>query len=212
MRRFVERYAGRTVLAVGAHPDDLEIAMGGTIALLADAGVKVVMAVLSVPSKLETRLSEARAAADILGAELRVIEPARCRRVEDVHNYELVAEIDDLVRNVEPDALFGHSSGEIHHDHQLLHGALLSAMRLRPMDIYFYRPSTCRPLLMGWQPRIWVDITTTIDRKMAAIAAHRSQFRERSLCVEHFREEARARGMPVGMAFAEGLDPLCVRG
>lgn len=212
MRRFVERYAGRTVLGIGAHPDDLEISMGGTIALLSEAGARVVMAVVAVPGKLTTRLSEARAAADILGAELCVLEPSRCRRVEDMRTYEIVAELDNLVRSVAPDALFSHSSEEVHHDHQLVHRAVISTIRVRPMDVYFYRPSSCRPLLTGWQPRIWVDITASIDRKVAAIAAHRSQFGERSICVDDFREEARARGLPVGMAFAEGLDTLCERG
>ena len=45
------RYAGKTVLAIGAHPDDLEIGIGGTLARLHGAGAKVIMAIVSVPSE-----------------------------------------------------------------------------------------------------------------------------------------------------------------
>ncbi|HEV2430265.1 MAG TPA: hypothetical protein VGT43_01980, partial [Burkholderiales bacterium] len=44
------RYGGRTVLAIGAHPDDLELAVGGTLARLARHAARVVMAVVSIPS------------------------------------------------------------------------------------------------------------------------------------------------------------------
>lgn len=211
MSRWIDRYAGRTVLGIGAHPDDLEIAMGGTLALLAQAGANVVMAILAVPSRLEERLAEAQAGAEILGAKAVIVERERCRRVEDVQSYELVAELDGLVRTFAPDALFAHPSEEIHHDHHLVHRAVMSAMRMRPMDIYFYRPSTCKPIIFDWQPRIWLDITATIDKKVASIAAHRSQFGNRHICVDYFREEAHARGLPVGMRYAEGFDVLCVR-
>ena len=77
------RYFGQTVLAIGAHPDDLELAIGGTLARLARNGARVVMAVVSVPADFETRRSEAARAAEILGCELRVLMDDGCRRIDD---------------------------------------------------------------------------------------------------------------------------------
>ncbi|HWM43722.1 MAG TPA: hypothetical protein VNP36_14905, partial [Burkholderiales bacterium] len=48
------RYGGRTVLAIGAHPDDLELAIGGTLARLARESSRVVMAVVSIPADFDT--------------------------------------------------------------------------------------------------------------------------------------------------------------
>src|SRR5262245_62304839 len=71
-RSFPARYTGRTVLALGAHPDDNELGIGGTLAALSRGGAHVVMAICSVPAHFETRCAEARAAAAILGCELPI--------------------------------------------------------------------------------------------------------------------------------------------
>ena len=67
------RYGGRTVLAIGAHPDDLELAIGGILARLSRESVRVVMAVVSVPADYAVRQREAQRAAEILGCELRIL-------------------------------------------------------------------------------------------------------------------------------------------
>lgn len=211
MAGLIHAYAGRTVLALGAHPDDVEISAGGTVARLVDGGARVVMAVAAVPADLDVRLVEARRAAEILGAELEVIHADRPRRVEDIPMSQLVRGFDDLVRRHEPAAVLVHSAEELHWDHLLVNRAALSAMRLRPMDLYFYAPTTCRPALSKWQPRIWVDIGATLGRKLEAIAAHQSQFEGRGLCVSAFQEQAKARGFQLGLEYAEGLDVYCAR-
>ena len=58
---FAARYAGRTVVALGAHPDDNELGIGGTLAALSRGGAHVVMAVCSVPAHFETRCAETAA-------------------------------------------------------------------------------------------------------------------------------------------------------
>src|SRR5262245_58746159 len=96
-RSLTSRYAGRTVLAIGAHPDDLEIGIGGTLARLSRAGARVVMVIASIPSNYEIRLAEAKSGARILGADLRVLlNGGRCCRVEDLKTYELVNLFDGL--------------------------------------------------------------------------------------------------------------------
>lgn len=211
MNKLLETYAGKTVLGIGAHPDDLEIGVGGTLAQVVRHGGHVVMAAVTIPSMLEERMVEARAAAAILGADLEVLEQERCRRVEDLSTYQLVARIDALIRKYDPVALFTHSAHEVHYDHVLVHRAVLSSLRLRPMDVYLMPPSSCKPTLHAWQARIWVDIGETLEAKLQAIAAHESQFARRGICLDAFRQMARSQGLPVGIAYAEGHDIMCLR-
>jgi LmbE family N-acetylglucosaminyl deacetylase len=200
-----ERYAGRSVLALGAHPDDLELAVGGTIARLRRGGARVVMAIVSIPGANHAlRRKEAERAADILGCELRVLTQAK--RIEDLKNYELVAMIDQLVKALAPAALLTHGPAEFHRDHVMVHEAALSSQRLQYFDFFTYQPNFCRPVPVPFHPRAYVDISETIDAKMRAIEAHASQFAGRGLGTDIYRDMARLNGRMVGVQYAEGLD------
>ena len=99
------RYAGKTVVAIGAHPDDLEIGIGGTLAKMQREGAHVVMCVASIPKDYEVRREEAKRGAEILGCELKVLIKHGPKRLEDVKNFELVGMLDDLVREYNPAAM-----------------------------------------------------------------------------------------------------------
>jgi LmbE family N-acetylglucosaminyl deacetylase len=205
-RTFPERYAGRTVLAIGAHPDDIELGIGATLALLARAGARVVMAVCSVPGEYETRRCEALAAAAILGCELRILMDGASRRIEDVKTYQLVGLIDDVVRDVKPAAMLTHGSTDFHGDHVLVHHASVPSQRLHDFDFYSYLPTMVRPVPVPFQPRAYIDVSSTIEVKIASIAAHRSQFGSRGLSFDYYRDIARLNGRMCGVQYAEGLD------
>jgi LmbE family N-acetylglucosaminyl deacetylase len=205
-RPFLSRYIGTTVLAIGAHPDDLELGVGGTLARLVQAGAHVVMAVVSVPSDYAVRSAEARRAAEILGCELRILMDGGSRRIEDVKHYQLVGMLDEQVRELAPAAVITHSASEVHRDHVSVYNASVSAQRLRFFDFFTYHPTMCRPVPVPFHPRAYVDVSDTIDAKIAAIDAHTSQFSGRGLDAEMYREHARLQGRMAGVRYAEGLD------
>jgi len=203
---FPSRYAGRTVLAIGAHPDDLELGIGGTLARLKRAGARVVMAIVSVPANYETRRAEAERAAAILGGELRILMDGGCKRIEDIKSYELVTMLDAVVGELSPAAVLSHGPSEFHGDHVLVYNAMLATQRLQYFDFFSYHPTMCRPVPVQFHPRAYVDITATIDTKIEAISAHISQFGGRGLSIEMYRDIARINGRMVGVEYAEGLD------
>jgi LmbE family N-acetylglucosaminyl deacetylase len=205
-RGFAARYVGHTVIALGAHPDDIELGIGGTLALLTGAGVKVVMAIVSVPADYAVRVAEAMDSAAILNCRLRVLLEGECRRIEDLKNYQLVGMLDGLVKEYQPAAVLTHGPTDFHRDHVQIYHAAVATQRLAPFDLYSYAPTMCRPVPVPFQPRAYVDISATIDAKMAAIAAHKSQFYSRGLTFEFCREIARVNGRMVGVDYAEGLD------
>jgi N-acetylglucosamine malate deacetylase 1 len=201
------RYKGATVLAIGAHPDDLELAIGGTLAKLQQTGARVVMGVVSIPSDYEARRREAEAAAEILGCELRIlIDGGTTKRIEDLKTYELVKVLDAVIKELQPAAVLTHGPSEFHRDHVLVYDAAISTQRLRYFDFFCYHPNFCRPVPVQFHPRAYVDVSDTIEAKMAAIAAHRSQFGNRNLPIDIYRDIARMNGRIVGVQYAEGLD------
>lgn len=205
-RSFAARYLRGTVVAVGAHPDDLELGAGGTLAALSSAGVKVVMAICSVPADYDTRVSEAKASAAILGCELRILMEGGCKRIEDVKNHQLVGLLDALVKQYEPVAVLTHGPTDFHHDHVQIYHGMVAAQRLASFDLYSFLPTMCRPVPVPFQPRAYVDISHTIETKIRAITAHQSQFYSRGLTFEFYRDIARVNGRMVGVQYAEGLD------
>ena len=202
------RYAGKTVVAIGAHPDDLEIGLGGTLAKLKHDGAQVLMAVVSIPKDFEIRMAEAKRGAEILGCELKVLMPDGPKRIEDVKHCDLVGMIDELIKDYEPAAVFTHSSADFHNDHLLVYQACLPTQRLAYFDFYSYHPTNCRPVPIAFHPRAYVDITDTIDAKMHSITAHSSQFGGRGLDTEMYREFAHLQGRMIGVPYAEGLDVM----
>ena len=202
---FAARYVGRTVLAIGAHPDDIELGIGGTVAVLADAGVNVVMAIVSVPAEYEVRVAEANDSAAILGCELRILLEGGCRRIEDLKNYQLVGLLDALVKESRPAAVLTHGPTDFHHDHVAVYHATVSAQRISLFDLYSYVPTMTRPVPVPFEPNAFVDISSTMETKLRAIAAHKSQFYSRGLPFEFYRDLARVNGRMVGVDYAEAL-------
>lgn len=207
----MNRYAGKTVLAVGAHPDDLELGIGGTLARLAEQGTKTVMVIVCVPNNLESRVTEAAKSAGVLGCEIRFLYQDQPRRVEDLKTYELVQQIDDLVREYDPAAVLSHGPTNFHKDHILTYNACLAAQRLHFFDFLCYYPTSCHPIQVPFHPQAYVDITGVIDKKMQSINLHTTQFTCRGLTTDHYRDVARSYGRMAGVEYAEGLEVMRLR-
>ena len=199
-------YAGSTVLAIGAHPDDVELGVGGIAARWSSGGSRVVIAVVTVPGEYVTRRREAERAADILGCELRVLVEGGQRRIEDLAPDDLVRLLDEQIRQLSPAVVLVHGASDTHRDHVLVHDAAVSCQRLQHFDCFSYHPNFCRPVPVRFDPHLYVDISSTIEVKMAAIDAHESQFGARGITTDIFREIAHLTGRFVGVPYAEGLE------
>lgn len=199
------------VLAFGAHPDDLEVGAGGLLARLAQQGAQVLAAVVSVPSLLPERIKEASSGAGILGVKLTILNSEKKCRVEDIPMHAIVAQMDMLVNDIRPDLVITHSAHDLHWDHGLVNRATVSAVRRWPCNLLAYVSSyemnaQVSSRSMG---QCFADVTTTIDRKVDAIAAHQSQLAHMDL--ESTRDLARAMGRLAGVEYAEAYEVLRLR-
>ncbi len=185
------------VLAVGAHPDDIEFGCGGSLARWADAGAAVTLLVVTDGSKgtwdrdvdpaelVAARIEEQHAAAAELGAGR--VEMLGHVDGELAHSRELVAELCLRIRMERPDVLLTHDPWrryELHPDHRATGWAVLDAVVAARDHLFFpdqldggFEPHRPEAVLL-WkaeEPDHWEDIWVTLDRKVAALLCHSSQ-------------------------------------
>ena len=208
MNRILTESGGR-VLAFGAHPDDLEVGAGGLLARLSEAGAEVTMAVVAVPNNAQQRIAEAKAAADVIDANLVVVYEERPCRVEDIAMHELVRRFDQIVGDVRPDLVITHSANDLHWDHSLVNRATVSALRRTPCDLFAYMSSPEMNAQARSFGNCFADISRHMDAKVNAIACHKSQLAK--LDLESSRDLARAMGRISGYEYAEVYEVLRVR-
>ena len=208
MGRFPGSVECSRVLALGAHPDDVEVGAGGLLARLARAGKRVVIAVMSVPNQSEERIREARASAEVIGAESMILWGAEPVRVEDLPMHQLVRRLDELVASERPDLVLTHSERDLHWDHRLVHRASVAALRRTPCDLFCFTSTPELNAASNFLGQGFADITDTLEVKLRAVAAHASQVVKGSVNVESCRDLARALGRLSGAHYAEAYEVL----
>lgn len=193
----------RNVLAVGAHPDDVEIGIGGTLAMHAEAGDAITVLTLSrgtVGGDPALREAEAQAAAAILGATLILGD------LEDTKIEERGATVDlveQAVAKAHPDVVYTHSINDVHQDHRSTHQAVLVGARSVPDIMCFQSPSAT----VGFRPTRFISVDSHLQRKLDLISAHRSQTDTRGyLDPDLIRSTARYWGRFAGSTLAEPLE------
>ncbi|MDQ0197531.1 bacillithiol biosynthesis deacetylase BshB1 [Neobacillus ginsengisoli] len=214
------------ILAFGAHADDVEIGMAGTIAKLTSQGKTVGIcdltdADLSSNGNVDLRKEEASAAAKILGVSTRtsLAFPDRGLFLQE----EYIRRIAAVIRKWKPQIVFAPYFEDRHPDHgncaRLVEEAVFSAgirkywtesddQPHRVERLYFY-------MINGFhKPDFTIDISPFMDKKLESLRAYKSQFEQTEHTVltpliNGYIETVEARekmfGKQVGCAFAEGF-------
>jgi bacillithiol biosynthesis deacetylase BshB1 len=213
------------IVFTAPHPDDLELGMGGTIARCVQQGYRVGMIHMTNGEPTprgtpETRASEARTAAEILGAHVceTLTMPNRVLMDAPENRYMLAT----VLRRYKPRVLVGMAGRTVaaspdHYQAQLITEAARFYSQLTKWDDRFggtaphrmdhlvYRVTPLAAEAIALPARIVVDITQTIEIKLAAIRAYRSQFDDKRLAhVEHvIRSIAGYEGALAGYHYGE---------
>lgn len=196
------------ILAIGAHPDDIEFGCGGTLVKYVDRGHRVHLMVLTEGGQggdVALRRQEQEAARRVIGAD-RI----HWGGYEDTHlnaDRELIDRIESVMHALCPDFIFCHYPDDTHQDHRHLALAATSATRNLRNVLYYEGPTT-----WGFAPSVYVDIADTLERKIEALEAHRSQVARTNIqdlsIVEIARSSANFRGIQGRVKFAEAFVPL----
>lgn len=160
-----------TVLAIGAHPDDVEIGVGGILSSHRAAGDTVAILTLSRGSKggpADDRQSESLHAAEKLGARLFLEDFAD---TEITSGGPTVQAIERVVREVAPTTVYTHSAHDRHQDHRAAHEASLVAARTVDTVACYQSPSST----VDFRPTRFVSIDGFAEEKLALLACFESQ-------------------------------------
>ena len=191
-----------TVLAIGAHPDDVEIGVAGALLAHGDSGHAVNILTLSRGARggrSDQRVAESQAAATLLGARL-FMEDLEDTRIQSGHpTVGLIERVIDLVR---PTLIYTHSLHDTHQDHRAVHEATMVAARNVPRISCYQAPSAT----VDFRPNRFVPIAEYLDRKQLAIDAFASQAGRAYLHPEVVSSTARYWGRFAHATHAEALE------
>lgn len=226
MSQSLDQYPRLDVIAVGAHPDDVEIACGGTLAKLVRQGYQVGIIDLTdgepTPNSPgpQVRLAEARRAAEKLGAAIRVTLDLPNRRLFDC--FESRVTLAKELRKYRPRIVigFGDKTPLASPDHwqaMLITDAAVFYSRLTKWDEHFeglpvhtiaaqlyFRLAFEPQLLPGYPSHFTVDITETLEQKLDSIRCYATQFPpEKSHVFDRIRGAALLAGAASGFHAGE---------
>lgn len=205
------------ILAVGAHPDDIEIGCGATLALFKRKKHEIFFLVLTTGEASgdpRIRQEECMKSAKIIGVKKLFLGGLKDTKITD--GVETIMVIEKVIDQVKPDLLFTHSSKDTHQDHRNVGLATMSAARKLKNILLYQSPAALREFI----PQIFVNVESTFNIKMETIRVFNSQgskdFYE-GLGNPHVQETiphilnameglARFRGFQIGVKLAEAFE------
>jgi LmbE family N-acetylglucosaminyl deacetylase len=159
------------VLAIGAHPDDVEIGVGGTLAAHSQLGHEVAVLTLSRGARgglEQERARESEQAAQVFGAKLYLEDLEDTRISEGDPTIRIISRV---IGEVRPTMIYTHSVHDVHQDHRNTHRAVMVAGRQIGRVFCFQSPSAT----VDFRPSKFVPIDAQLDAKLQAIEAFGSQ-------------------------------------
>ncbi len=196
-----------SVIAVGAHPDDIEVGCVGTLLKHLDMGDEVGVVLTTQGGygsrSWETIASEMENAQGKIGIRYVILD-------NPIGHYEMtwktVGELDSIIKERKVDTVYSVWHGDSHQDHQMTFRNVLAACRTkRVRNLYCYElPEYSYRSQEAFQPRRFVDISPFLEKKLEAVAAYNSYFTDANL--DAIRGLAAHRGGACGVRYAEAFE------
>ena len=204
------------ILALSPHADDVEIAMGGTIAKYVSEGHNVTILTAILPTEnlvgkkddymKKNRSKEQEKAAKILGANLEILN---LDRYDFCFNRKYVKLFDQKIKSYKPDTIFSCWEHDTHQDHKSLANILFAATRKNNISINMYEPQIPGGVNTApFNPQYFINVSKFMDIKLAALKAYKSVFNKQKNDKRYFASivgRAKFRGEVIGVDYAEAF-------
>jgi N-acetylglucosamine malate deacetylase 1 len=204
----------KSILVFGAHPDDLEIGMGGTIAKLSAMGYEVQPIIATLPNFVKSDTKEGRKTESMLSARVMGCKPPVFLDLspdEMIFGRKFITLIDSLVTKYKPDSVFTQWYGDSHQDHQVLTKSVISACRDQD-NLFMYETTIPGGITENsFRPQLFVDISETLDTKKNALECFESQFvRCGEIWIPAIIGRCSYRGYQINSKYAEAFEVVKV--
>lgn len=197
------------ILAVGPHPDDVEIGCAGTLTKYAEKGHEIFLLVITggeMGGDSDVRREEQLKSAEILGIKEVFWGGFKDTELLDKGN-EIIHVAERYIEKVDPDFIFINNFHDTHQDHRTVNRSVLSATRYVRNVLFYEVPTTS-----DFNPQVFVNIGDTLEKKILALEAHHSQIMRTNIedlsISEIARSSANFRGIQGRVKYAEGFSPL----
>ena len=197
-------YKKKIVLAIGAHPDDIEIGCGGTVKKHISKGDEVYYVLATNGEKggnPKERVEEAKMSAGLMG-----VKDVFFLNLQDsyiLHNGDTVSMLDQVMQKISPDIIYVHSLKDYHQDHKNIAKSTLSASRKMENNIFCYEaPSTT----LEFVPIAFNNISETFESKMECINRFVSQESKNYVERQAIVNLAKFRGKTFNVEYAEAFE------
>ena len=205
------------ILALSPHADDVEIAMGGTIAKYVDEGhnVTIITAILpkeNADGKIDdfmskNRIEEQANSAKILGAKVDILD---LDPYDFSFNRKYIKMFDEKINKHKPDLIFSCWEHDTHQDHKNLSDILFAVTRKNNISINMYEVMLPGGLnTYSFNPQYFINISEYIDVKIASIKSYKSVFEKKhnnySRYFDSIVGRAKFRGEVIGVDYAEAF-------
>lgn len=198
-----------SIIAIGAHPDDIELGCGGSLLQLSRLGFQTRAIVFSRGRRGalsdEDRAQETLAGLATIGiADVHVYDFEDTMLWRDVN--KLVGIIETHVAEVRPGRAYTMFRQDRHQDHRAVYEASSIACRDVPQLLGYETPSS----YPNFRPTVFQSIGDVLDEKIRALSCHRSQGKRLYMQADKVRAAANFRGAQINMGPAEGFIPYKV--
>jgi len=193
----------KTILAVGAHPDDIELGCGGALCANYTMGNRIIAVFLTKGEKSgkeDIRMHETRDALNVLGVNEVYFGDFPDTAIPNSH--EVIEYLESYEVKYKPDIVYTHSVNEIHQDHRTVGWLSYSAFR-NSLKVLSYESPRVTP---SFHPTYFVDISNCINKKWEALKCHTSQQNKRYVTYESIINLSSFRGNQVGVKAAEAFE------
>ena len=205
----------QSVIAFGAHPDDLEIGMGGALAKLARLGYDVNLVIATLPNFVKTDIKEQRRIEATMSAKTLGCKSPQFLDLspdEITIGRKFVTMIDEIISKHKPEAVFTQWIGDSHQDHQALTRAVIAASR-DSNNLFMYETTIPGGLTENaFRPQLYIDITETLEVKSNALDCFHSQKNNRcgNLWIDAVVGRCSYRGYQMNVKYAEAFEVVKV--